>query len=613
MLPDLVKLCAGALDMEWIKKHSLALYELEKLTSHKDFLKSTDYLLQVMQEAGFSDIERYALPCDGVTTYDDCTMPLAWNRTGRSTLEMVFPEQRLLADSDVQPVNAVIWSPPTPAGGVTAELVSLRSAVSEDFHEFAGKIVLWDDSPSAAKKLKLIQAGALGIVAYVDAIYDTNPDDVRWMNGVGLRGWYYTKDDPQMWVFSITPRIGRELEERLAAGEKIRLKAVMNTEVSPGEIYTVTGVIPGKSSREHALVAHMYEPFVTDDATGTILSVAIGKALKELSEQGKIPALENGFRVVFSMERYGFSEFFNDPERSGKIISAFNMDSVCYPSLKMAGTMPELRHSPVSAPGADAVIVRNLLKESFPGFPFNEVQGNLSDDTFPADSTIGIPCSWLHTVPAPARHHNTGSIFNDPDWEIAGIVAATIAALHAKFSCAAAGIGREELLTEVTEGVLADAKSDFERLKQIEYFNASDKEIISSFLAEHHARRILSLNRSIPGAADEETLRKLFADIFPQKQAPAGEDVSGINWVITRAPGFSQLMSFARVPVPERYTALRMPQALMMGLLDGRRTLHEAFIIAKFFLKMTPAPGEEEDVAKTFEFIEKYNYCTIRK
>ena len=106
MLPDLVKLCAGALDMEWIKKHSLALNELEKLTSHKDFLKSTDYLLQVMQEAGFSDIERYALPCDGVTTYDDCTMPLAWNRTGRSTLEMVFPEQRLLADSDVQPVQS---------------------------------------------------------------------------------------------------------------------------------------------------------------------------------------------------------------------------------------------------------------------------------------------------------------------------------------------------------------------------------------------------------------------------------------------------------------------------------------------------------------------------
>ena len=359
MSKDLLKLCGDALDMSWVDKHSRAIYALERSSSNKDFLKSTDYVLEVMREAGFSQIERYAIPCDGVTTFDDCTMPLAWNRTGRSTLEMVSPEKQLLADTDEEPVNAVIWSPPTPAGGVTAELKSLRSAVSEDYHEFAGKIVLWDDSPSAVKKLKLARAGALGIVAYVDSIYDSNPDDVRWMNGVGLRGWYYTKEDPQMWVFSITPRKGRALEERLAAGEKIELKAVMNTEVAPGEIYTVTGVIPGRSPEEHALIAHMYEPFIVDDATGTMLSIAIGKALKELSEQGRIAPLEKSLRVVFSMERYGFTEFFCNRERSGKIISMFSMDSVCHTTYKT--TLPQLRNSPASAPGADTVIMKNLL------------------------------------------------------------------------------------------------------------------------------------------------------------------------------------------------------------------------------------------------------------
>ena len=179
MTEDIIKLAVDAIDIEWIKKHSYALNELERTSANKDFLKSTDYLLKVMEEAGFSDIERYALPCDGETVYDDCVMPLAWDRTGRSTLEMVAPETLLLADSGAEPVSSVIWSPPTPAGGVTAELADIKSVTSEDWHELAGKIVLWDNSPSPAWKKRLVDCGALGIVAYVDSTFDTNPDDVR--------------------------------------------------------------------------------------------------------------------------------------------------------------------------------------------------------------------------------------------------------------------------------------------------------------------------------------------------------------------------------------------------------------------------------------------------
>ena len=114
MTSDLIKLCASAIDMEWVKKHAFAINAMERTTANNDFAKSTEYIKHLMEEAGFSQVERYALPCDGVTTYDDCTMPLAWDRTGRSTLEMIAPEKKLLADSDVEPITSVIWSPPTP-------------------------------------------------------------------------------------------------------------------------------------------------------------------------------------------------------------------------------------------------------------------------------------------------------------------------------------------------------------------------------------------------------------------------------------------------------------------------------------------------------------------
>ena len=618
MSSDLIKLCSAAIDMEWVKKHTLAINAMERATTNKDFALSTEYVRNLMVEAGFSQVERYALPCDGATTYDDCTMPLAWDRTGRSTLEMISPEKRLLADSDVEPIHAVIWSPPTPEGGVTAELADIRSAVSDDWHELKGKIVLWPNSPSAPEKEKLIRCGALGIAAFVDSIYDTNPDDIRWMNGSGLKGWYYTKDDPQIWVFSITPRLGRELAERLAAGEKILVKAEMKTKVAPGEIYTVTGLIPGKSGKENALVAHMYEPFVPDDAAGIVLSIAVGKALKELADAGKIPALDTGLRVAFSMERYGFSEFFFNRERSKNILSCINMDSVCHRTLVLAGVLPELRHSPASAPHFDTIILRNFLKESFPGLPFRETPGNLSDDTFSADAPVFIPCCWLHTPPAVGKHHNTGPVFNDADWEIAQTVLTLMTAYHAKLNSAAAGVGREALVEEIISGIISDAEKDFARLSE-EEFAADEKKIIADFLVCCHKERFAALNRQIPGTADdsliesrlEETKKNNFKNNAGIPMIP--EDHPMRKWVVTRENGISQLMSFSRIPIPERYIRLRMPEMLLLALLDGKRTLHEACIIANFFLKRTPGENEAEQLLETFEFLAQYGYYSIVK
>ena len=617
MTEDIIKLAVDAIDIEWIKKHSYALNELERSSANKDFLKSTDYLLKVMEEAGFSEIERYALPCDGETVYDDCIMPLAWDRTGRSTLEMVAPETMLLADSDVEPVSSVIWSPPTPAGGVTAELADIKSVTSDDWHELAGKIVLWDNSPSPAWKKRLVDCGALGVVAYVDSTFDTNPDDVRWMNGVGLRGWYYTKDDPKMWVFSITPRQGRMLRDRLAAGEKILLKAEMKTQCAPGEIYTVTGVIPGKSRAEHVMVAHLYEPFVTDDAAGAIISVAVGKALKDLAARGVIPPLERSVRVVFGMERYGLSEYFLNPERANKIISTINMDSICHLSLKLAGVLPELRHSPAAAPYFDTILLRNSLRSSFPQVPFEETPGNLSDDTFMADSTYKIPCCWLHTPPAPNLHHNTGAVFNDGDWEIGAAVAALMSCYHAKLACVRPGKEAEELLKEITDGVFADCAKDFERLSSAE-FSLAEKEIICKALIGYHTARVAAFNASVPGSVTPEKITQALEEL--QKKSPELQDKAPQlpvghpmeKMVVTRK-NFSQLMSLARLPREERYPVRLMPEMLLQALLDGKRTLREAYLISNFFLKRVPREKEADQLVETFEFLARYGYYAIVK
>ena len=90
-MKDLIEKAGKFLDMDFIRKHTVELNKLEVNTDNAGALISTDYVCKLLAEAGFKDIERYALPCDGVTTYDDCTMPMAWDRTGRSTLEIIEP------------------------------------------------------------------------------------------------------------------------------------------------------------------------------------------------------------------------------------------------------------------------------------------------------------------------------------------------------------------------------------------------------------------------------------------------------------------------------------------------------------------------------------------
>ena len=620
-------LAAGMLDLDYIKFHTQKLNELEVSTSNCDFKASTDYVLKLMQEAGIPEVERYAIPCDGVTTYDDCTMPLAWDRTGRSTLEIVEgnwdKNDVMIADTDVEPLNACIWSPPTPEGGITAELVSLRSAKGDDWSCFKYKIVLCDYSPIGDMRRKLAEAGAVGLVAYEDVMLKMNPDHVRWMNGVGHCGWYYVKDDKPLWNFSITPRRGNLLNEKLAAGEKFKLKAVMNTRIYPGEIYTVTGRIPGKSTDELALIAHMYEPFPADDAAGVVISIAVAKALIDLVKSGVIPPLEKSIRLLFAMERYGCSEYFSHLQNRRRIIAAMNMDSICHASWKIGGTPPELRHSPASAPFFSEIILREHLRKNYPELPFEETPGNLSDDTFAADSPFNIPTGWFHTWATPGSHHNRGPVYYDIDWSMAECAFNIMTAYYMELALVSKGKVAEQLAKKVLEGVCSDAEGDFKRLgKSIKNkeLNSYAAKAIGDFLVEYHTKRVMAVNSLAAGTICDAAITILLNNMR-QQYAPTSRKVGIYEldnselrmayMTVKRSSEVRQLMSYIRVPQAERHSIVE-PSMLLCALLDGKRTLYESYVISQFLLGLPVDTKEIAALIGTFKKLAKYGYYTIQ-
>jgi hypothetical protein len=259
----------------------------------------------------------------------------------------------------------------------------------------------------------------------------------------------------------------------------------------------------------------------------------------------------------------------------------------------------------------------NYFAENYPDLPFVKNPGCLSDDTFMADSNYGIPCSWFYTHYVPGCHHNTNAIFDQPDWEVGIAITAAVTAYHAKVNAAAAGVNTQEVLDEIISGVTADAEEDFKRLAAMSC-SEYDKSVIGTFLTSFHTGRIASFNRFLPGSVNESEISRKIGElqnaIVPVScssvSAPA-DPLAQMN--VTRAKGFTHLMSLAKVPIPERYTVLRMPEMLLLALLDGKRSCYDSFIISNFLLERTPRANDTEQITRTIKFLSGYGYFNIEE
>ncbi|MBP5182000.1 MAG: M28 family peptidase, partial [Lentisphaeria bacterium] len=305
------------------------------------------------------------------------------------------------------PLELVIWSAPTPEKGVDGEIVDLAKIKNPTPADVKGKwIFLREDCGDihGERYRFLAESGAAGIAITNLKLLESAPDDLVWFNGQGYNSWYHEKEAPRLPVFSIAPRRAVKLIQLLEKGP-VTVHGEVRTRIYDGKIYTVTGIIPGESQEEYALMAHIYEPFIADDALGFSVACEIGRVLRERN----IP-LKKTLRVILSMELYGFSAFLAEEKRRKRIKAALSLDSFLYQERKF-----NFRVSPVCMPCFTDYVYRDFFK-FLPGFEAAEMPGNLSDDTFAGDPAIGIPTNWFWT-PSGIFHHNSGKYFQ-PDWRL---------------------------------------------------------------------------------------------------------------------------------------------------------------------------------------------------
>ena len=599
MFKDRIEAIRNAYSLYALQDNALTLADLEKTSSYDKFERSTSFCMDALKKAGFSKVERLTHKADGVTSALECIMPQAWDLKKRSFLKITsgnVPEyEEYLCDTARHPLEAVIWSAPTAANGVDCEIVNFTKLDPEN-PDVKGKWVFLGENGgdiSGKRYRTLALAGAAGLAITNLKLLESAPDDLIWFNGQGYNSWYHEKEAPRLPVFSIAPRRAVKLMELMKKG-KVTVHAEMHTKIYDGEIYTVTGIIPGESKEEYALMAHIYEPFIADDALGFSVACEIGRLLKERKEP-----LKKTLRVILSMELYGFSSFLADEKRRKKIKGALSLDSFIYQERKF-----NYRVSPVCMP----FFTDWVYRDCFPflkGFESAEMRGNLSDDTFGGDPAIGIPTNWFWT-PSGIWHHNSGKYFQ-PDWRI----------VEEKFPVIAAAVSSLVTLNDLPENLneraLRDLKEASEKILEERNITNFEKAFLLDTEFHRYKEMLLSWKEYAKGEADIKPLEKQY---FRYRKKLKNTGIEGLSRAEIRALNLiphrlttGQPFCQCQVPYNER-KQICMPR-LVWALFDGKRSLLECIRIVDHEEGSRSDSKRIASIIDALRFLEKYGYVRI--
>ena len=425
------------------------LYETDRWANFAKFQETAGYLRMTMNEVGLQGVELLSAPADGVTQFGYWTMPLAWDvKTAR--LEIVDPatpsEMRVLADYIKEPASLIMWSGSTPQGGVTAEVIELRSATLTELKnlDVKGKMVLTelplDLAQRGALKATLYKMGAAGVISYATE----NPDLINghyWVNAWGDHGWGFTKTSSPLVGFSISPRQGEYLRNLLARGTKVRVKAVSDTRYYAGQYPYATGVIQGSDSNEEVLeLGHAFELGAQDNSTGVAAMLEAVATLNRLIEANKLARPKRSIRILVMAEDYGSSAYIaSHRERMKRTIGAICLDTP-------AGTYDETpgysfaMNPDVSRSYQDALMMRVAenyyagLQDRYPRWsPYRP-----RSDSYLSDPMIGVPTIAVSgSAGATKVHHNSADTLDHVDPRSLRDLSATVAAFL--YSLASAG------------------------------------------------------------------------------------------------------------------------------------------------------------------------------
>ncbi len=241
-----------------------------------------------------------------------------------ATLWEVAPNTAKLAD--YQDLAAILGSG-SKSAHVTAELAWVGRGTQAEIEnvDLKGKIAVTEASGGRVHNAA-VKAGAVGIISF----YAPRPliDPIQIPNS-GIYGSDAT------FCINLTPRDGYVLRDRLLSGEKITVKADIETTTEETDNEVPTCVIRGtnENAEEIILSAHLFEGYVklgaNDNISGGAALIEVARTLNQLIESGRLPRPKRSIRFIWVNEFSGTIPWVaRNREIMDRTLCNFNLDMV---------------------------------------------------------------------------------------------------------------------------------------------------------------------------------------------------------------------------------------------------------------------------------------------
>lgn len=404
----------GAFSGERAKTLTAAIHSSDRWSTFSQYRLCGNYCATCMREYGLDAVELMEIPADGETKFGDWTMPLAWD-VEEAHLELLEPRAaaRLLASYREEPASLAMWSAPTPPEGLEAEVVLVEGGSEEGDYggvDVKGKLVF---TSLHANKVRgpAVRHGAVGVISdYPGREQDELAESVCWVNAwVDYHGWGFLKGDTRAFGFSLTREKGEYLRRLLAAGRRVRVRALVRSWLYQGSFPLATGVIPGEGETEVLVYAHSYEYGAEDNAAGCAVALEAARTLNRLIRDGRLPSPRRSIRFMMSWECYGSMAWGVQRIHHDKnVVAGLCLDDVGGKKELTGGRVRLILDSDCQASFADfaaSAIARSCFREE-EGFPceISPWSGG-TDHTIFQDPMFAVPMPWL--TEHPARFHHT--------------------------------------------------------------------------------------------------------------------------------------------------------------------------------------------------------------
>jgi hypothetical protein len=293
---------------------------LSRYPASKGFQRAAEIVAEKARQAGLKNVQLHSLPAD---------VP-AWDVVS-GELWLIEPERTKLADAAQKPVSVVQYSSDA---DLEAEVIAVGAGTSDADYtgkDVKGKIVLASGPPFLVERQAIAARGAVGIISsFMGEFFGIKPsaDAVAWERLSPPQG----NEKKKGFAFMVSPNTGKKLEERLAQGRKIKVRAQIKTETgSPGKFGMVTAELPGSLTDSQAVVfsAHLdhQQPGANDNASGSAALLEIARVINKLISDGKIKLPTRTIRFWWVTEIEGtYKYFFAHPDEAQRIMANINID-----------------------------------------------------------------------------------------------------------------------------------------------------------------------------------------------------------------------------------------------------------------------------------------------